>query len=66
MTLQTNLLEIRLAQAVTRAQQMLAAQLPLSEKERVATDIIRNDSDVASLEREAARVWDAVTARLSS
>jgi dephospho-CoA kinase len=38
----------------------LAAQLPLSEKERVATVVIRNDGDRAQLEAEVARIWPGV------
>ncbi len=38
----------------------LAAQLPLSEKERVATVVIRNDGDRAALEAEVARIWPGV------
>lgn len=38
----------------------LAAQLPLSEKERVATVVIRNDGDRAALEAEVGRIWPGV------
>jgi dephospho-CoA kinase len=48
------------------ARAMLAAQLPLAEKERVATYIIRNDDDEAALDAEVARVWALVEGRLST
>lgn len=38
----------------------LAAQLPLAEKERVATVVIRNDGDRAQLEAEVRRLWPGV------
>jgi dephospho-CoA kinase len=39
----------------------LAAQLPLAEKERVATVVIRNDGDRALLEAEVGRIWPIIT-----
>jgi len=41
----------------------LAAQMPLTEKERVATEVIRNDGDRATLEVETDRAWAALRAR---
>jgi dephospho-CoA kinase len=52
--------------AEDEALRIIAAQLPLSEKEKVATEIIRNDGDLSDLERETARAWDAIRARFSS
>jgi dephospho-CoA kinase len=44
----------------------LAAQMPLAEKERAATAVIRNDGTSAELAAETARVWDALATRLAA
>ncbi len=44
----------------TTVERWLAAQLPLAEKERVATVVIRNDGDRALLEAEVGRIWPRV------
>ena len=41
----------------TEAEALLRAQLPVADKEAVATHVIRNDGDLAALEREVRRVW---------
>jgi dephospho-CoA kinase len=38
----------------------LAAQMPLAEKERVATAVIHNDGDTAALQAELDRAWPLV------
>lgn len=43
-----------------QARQMLAAQLPLAEKEKVATFVIRNDGTRAELEAATREVWNKV------
>jgi dephospho-CoA kinase len=43
------------------ARALIAAQLPLAEKERVADYVIRNDGDRAALEAEVERAWAALT-----
>jgi dephospho-CoA kinase len=47
------------------ARRLIATQMPLAEKEKAATDLIRNDGTLAELEAETARVWAAVVARLA-
>ena len=42
------------------ARALLRTQLPMSAKEAVATHVIRNDTDRASLEARARQVWDAI------
>lgn len=44
----------------------LAAQMPLADKERVATAVIRNDGSAADLAAETARVWEGLTGRLAA
>lgn len=44
-----------------QADQWLAAQLPLAEKERVADAVIRNDADRAALAAALDRAWTHVT-----
>lgn len=48
------------------AERWLAAQMPMAEKERVATEVIHNDGDAAALEREVDRAWRAVLTRHGS
>ena len=43
-----------------QARQTLAAQLPLAEKEAVATYVIRNEGGLSELEEEVARVAGAI------
>ncbi|MFN7143377.1 MAG: dephospho-CoA kinase, partial [Myxococcota bacterium] len=43
------------------ADRWLAAQMPLVEKEKVATAVIRNETDRAALKVETDRVWRAIT-----
>lgn len=45
------------SEAESRA--IIAAQLPLAEKERVADQVIRNDGDEAALWQELQRAWSA-------
>lgn len=40
----------------------IAAQMPLSEKEKLANAVIRNDGDEAALRAEVERVWGRLTA----
>jgi dephospho-CoA kinase len=64
--------EIQIARLVSRdgiteeeARATLQAQLPLAEKEAVATHVIRNDGDRAALEARVSEVWSKVTAPIS-
>lgn len=43
------------------ARAIIATQLPLAEKERVATHTIRNDGTIEELEARVAAVWSAIT-----
>ena len=43
------------------ARALIATQLPLADKEAVATHVIRNDGDLPTLERRTREVWDAVS-----
>jgi dephospho-CoA kinase len=47
-----------------QARALVAAQLPLADKEAVADVLIRNDGDRAALEAETARAWEQVRTRL--
>ena len=40
----------------------LSAQMPLADKERLASAVIHNDGDRAALEAETTRAWEQVTA----
>lgn len=42
------------------ARAIVATQLPLAEKERAATHLIRNDSTLAELEARVEQVWDQI------
>jgi len=44
-------------QGEAEARALIATQLPMGEKERVATHVIRNDGDLDALEAEVDRVW---------
>ncbi|MEQ1503226.1 MAG: dephospho-CoA kinase [Myxococcota bacterium] len=46
-----------------QARAIVATQLPLADKERVATHVIRNDGTLDALRTEVDRVWDAITPR---
>lgn len=48
--------------SVDAAESRIAAQLPLPEKERLATAVIRNDGDEADLEAATRAAWDRVRA----
>lgn len=43
------------------ADRWLAAQMPLAEKEKVASAVIRNETDRAALKGETDRAWRAIT-----
>ena len=43
------------------ARALVAAQLPMADKERVATHVIRNDGDLAALEARTREVWAAIS-----
>lgn len=43
------------------ARALLAAQLPLADKEKVATHVIRNDGDRAALEARTREVWAVIS-----
>lgn len=43
------------------ARALLAAQLPMADKEAVATHVIRNDGDPAALEARTLEVWRAIS-----
>ena len=45
------------------ARATLQTQLPLADKEAVATHVVRNDGDRASLEARVREVWGAITRR---
>ena len=45
------------------ARATLQTQLPLADKEAVATHVIRNDGDHEALEAQVRRVWKAITRR---
>ena len=47
------------------AQAIIATQLPLAEKERVATHVIRNDAGLEALEARVDEVWSRVLGRPS-
>jgi dephospho-CoA kinase len=58
---------VQLARIVARdqvtqdqARAIVATQLPLAEKERVATHVIRNDGTLAELEARTLEVWRAI------
>jgi dephospho-CoA kinase len=60
--------ELQLARLLARdgtteadARRLIATQLPLAEKERVATHLLRNDGSAAALEAAARVVFDALT-----
>lgn len=44
------------------ARAIIATQLPLADKEAVATAVIRNDADLAALEERTRSVWSELTA----
>ena len=50
-----------LTEAQARAR--IAAQLPMAEKERVATAVVRNDAGADALGVEVARVWEALVSK---
>jgi dephospho-CoA kinase len=61
--------ELQLARLLARdgtseadARRLIAAQLPLHEKERVATHLVRNDGTEAELEARARAVFEAISA----
>jgi dephospho-CoA kinase len=43
------------------ARAMIATQLPMAEKEKVATVVIRNDADLAALRDQLDRAWDRIS-----
>lgn len=43
------------------ARALIAAQLPMADKEAVATHVIRNDGDLPALEVQVDRVWAEIT-----
>ncbi|MBW1879335.1 MAG: dephospho-CoA kinase [Deltaproteobacteria bacterium] len=47
-------------QTEEEARALIAAQLPMAEKEAVATHVIRNEGDLQALEAEVDRVWGAI------
>lgn len=49
-----------------RAQQWIAAQMPLEEKEKYADTVIRNDGSLEEFQAAVAREWDALVAELPS
>lgn len=60
--------EVQLARLMARegydratAERWLAAQMPVEEKERVATAVLRNDGDAAALARALDALWPALT-----
>jgi dephospho-CoA kinase len=44
------------------ARTLIATQLPMADKERVATHVIRNEGDLLALEAEVDRVWGDILA----
>lgn len=48
------------------ARAIVAAQLPMAEKERVATVVIRNDADLDALGAEVDRAWAVLLAALGA
>ena len=48
-------------QTETQARGMIDAQMPMSEKERHATQLIRNDGDLDALKTTTATVWARIT-----
>jgi dephospho-CoA kinase len=47
---------------VDSARALIAAQLPLADKERLAHHVIRNDGDLVDLARQVDSVWDRIAA----
>lgn len=47
-------------QSEADARALIATQLPLAEKERVATVVVRNEGDLDALRHEVARAWAVV------
>jgi dephospho-CoA kinase len=45
------------------AQRRIAAQLPLADKERLATVVVHNDGDAEALSNATAAAWDAILQR---
>ena len=43
-----------------KARDMITSQMPLSEKEKLATYIIRNEGDISNLKNEVDRVWKEI------
>lgn len=60
--LQLRRLMARDATSEADARAIIAAQLPLADKEAVATHVIRNDGDVSALRRQTQDVWRDIVA----
>lgn len=59
--------DVQLARLVARdgmsedeARKLIATQMPLAEKEKVATFVVRNEGSLGDLQREVARMWSAL------
>jgi len=61
---ETQLTRLMARNAIERpeAERWLAAQMPVAEKEKLATAVIRNDGDLAALAAEVDRAWARVAA----
>ena len=42
------------------ARAIIATQLPMADKEKVATHVVRNDGDLDALESQVDRLWAAL------